>query len=416
MVKIQKPFFVLGIGCILGLMLGGAMAAAPEWNPVRTHPVEIGPQANRLIVGFRTTSDNAVIRMVQRHSRAEAVKITQAQTSEADVFTLVQRTGIAMSGSRQITPSMHVLFLPNTLYGADVAAALEQLRADPSVAFADVDQRRYAHALPDDPLFPATPNATTPASGQWYMNTPSSATILVDGVPTQDLSATDAISAWAITQGSTGTVIADVDNGIRFEHPDLLRAGFGGRLLPGYDFVGQDFNATSGVALGTFLVANDGDGWDPDPSDPGDWISTADQMNTALFPVANCPAQNSSWHGTRVVGVLGAITNNSLGIAGMTWNPYILPVRALGKCGGYDSDIIAGMQWAAGMAASGVPNNPYPADIINLSLGGTGACTAAYQSAISPLTGRLFDESGQSLTPSHAAKGEGAIAITYRAA
>jgi serine protease len=385
MVKMQKPFFVLGIGCILGLMLGRATAAPSEWNPVRTHPVEIGPEANRLIVGFRTTSDNAVIRMVQRHSRAEAVKITQAQTSEADVLTLVQRTGIAMSGSRQITPSVHVVFLPNTLYGADVAAALEQLRADPLVAFADVDQRRYAHALPNDPLFPATPNATAPASGQWYMNTPSAATILVDGVPTQDLSATDAVSAWAITQGSTGTVIADVDNGIRFEHPDLLRAGFGGRLLPGYDFVGQDFNVTSGAALGTFLVANDGDGWDPDPSDPGDWISAADQMNTALFPAANCPAQNSSWHGTRVVGVLGAITNNSVGIAGMTWNPYILPVRALGKCGGYDSDIIAGMQWAAGMAATGVPNNPYPADIINLSLGGKGACTTAYQTAIKPL-------------------------------
>jgi serine protease len=385
MVKIPKPIFLAGIGCILGLMLGSAMAAVPEWNPVRSHPVEIGPQASRLIVGFRTTSDNAVMKMVQRHSRAEPIKITQAQTSEADVLTLVQRTGIAMAGSRQITPSMHVLFLPKTLYGADVAATLQQLRADPFVVFADVDQRRYAHALPNDPLFPPTPNAAMPAGGQWYMNTPSAAMILVDGVPTQDISATDAVSAWAITQGSTSTVIADVDTGIRFDHPDLLRAGFGGRLLPGYDFVDQDFNVTNGAALGTFLVANDGDGWDPDPSDPGDWISTTDQMNTALFPAANCPAQNSSWHGTRVVGVMGAITNNNVGIAGMTWNPYILPVRALGKCGGYDSDIIVGMQWAAGMAVMGVPNNPYPADIINLSLGGTGACTSAYKTAISPL-------------------------------
>jgi len=388
MVKIQKSIFVLGFGCVLGFNLGPAVAALPEWNPVRAHGVEIGPEASRLIVGFKASSDNAVIKTVQRHSRAYAIKISQARTSAADVATLLARTGVAAAGSRQITPSMHVVFLPKTLYGADVNAALAQLRADPAVAFADVDQRRYVHALPDDPLFPPTPNAVppaNPASGQWYMNTPTATPPLVNGVQTQDLSATDAVSAWAITQGSTGTVIADVDNGIRFEHPDLGRAGFGGRLLPGYDFVGEDLNANNGMALGTFLIANDGDGWDPDPSDPGDWINTTDQMNASLFPSASCPAQNSSWHGTRVVGVLGAITNNNTGIAGMTWNPYILPVRALGKCGGYDSDIIAGMQWAAGMAVTGVPDNPYPADIINLSLGGTGACTSAYQTAIGPI-------------------------------
>ena len=77
------------------------------------------------------------------------------------------------------------------------------------------------------------------------------------------------------------------------------------------------------------------------------------------------------------MGVLGAITNNDVGIAGMTWNPYLLPVRALGKCGGLDSDIIAGIMWSVGMtvfdeSGNPVPSNPYPADIINLSLGGTG--------------------------------------------
>jgi serine protease len=388
MIKIQKSIFVLGFGCVLGFCVGTAFGAA-EWNPVRAHGVEIGPEASRLIVGFKVTSDNAVTKTVQRHSRAQSVKITQAKTSESDVLSLAQRSGIAVAGSRQITPSMHVLFLPKTLYGADVNALLQQLRADPAVAFADIDQRRHAHGLPNDPLFTATPNASPPASGQWYMNTPSAATIMVEGVATQDLSATDAVSAWAITTGSSGTVIADVDNGIRFEHPDLLRAGFGGRLLPGYDFVGQDYNATNGTPLGTFLVANDGDGWDPDPSDPGDWISATDQMNTALFPAATCPEQDSSWHGTRVVGVLGALTNNDLGVAGMTWNPYILPVRALGKCGGYDSDIIAGIQWAAGMTVTGVPDNPYPADIINLSLGGTGPCTSDYQAVLPTIIGTM---------------------------
>jgi serine protease len=163
-----------------------------------------------------------------------------------------------------------------------------------------------------------------------------------------------------------------------------LGAAFGGRLLPGYDFVGEDQNPTTGADLGTFLIANDGDGWDPDPSDPGDWISQADLSNQ-LF--SSDTAEPSSWHGTRVVGVYGALTNNATGVAGMSWGPWILPVRALGKGGGYDSDIIAGIQWAAGMPVSGVPTNPYPADIVNLSLGGTGSCPTSYQTALTAVTG-----------------------------
>ena len=379
---------VLLFGMTLAGLLGpapGCGAAAAEWNPVRTHPVEIGPQASRLVVGFRATPGNSVTKAIRSRLKAQLIRVTQAQTSQADVASLAQRTGIAMARSRQFAPGMHVVFLREALYGMDVAAALEKLRADPSVAFADVDERRYAHVLPNDPLF--VPTAT--ASGQWYMLTPSTAT------PTSDAAATDAVSAWGITQtpgGSSGTVIADVDSGIRFDHPDLLRAGFGGRLLPGYDFVGQDLDSSNSAPLGTFLIANDGDGWDPDPSDPGDWIDSTDLTNSKVFPSKNCSTANSSWHGTRVMGVLGALTNNNTGIAGMTWNPYLLPVRALGKCGGLDSDIIAGIMWSVGMTVSDdsgnpVPDNPYPADIINLSLGGTGSCPSSYQSLVTQLTG-----------------------------
>jgi serine protease len=379
--KISALFTVTVLVAFLGLTPGYAAVTA-EWNPVRSHPVEIGPQANRLVVGFRATAGNSSIKRIKSR-RPQATYVTQAQTSRADVAALLQRTGIATMGSRQFAPSMHVVFLEKTLYGADVAAALDKLRADPAVAFAEVDERRYALALPNDPLF--LPTAT--ATGQWYMLTPSTAT------PTSDAAATDAVSAWGITQGSSGTVIADIDSGIRFDHPDLLRAGFGGRLLPGYDFVGQDLNASNSAPLGTYLVANDGDGWDPDPSDPGDWIDSTDLMNTAVFPSKNCSVSNSSWHGTRVMGVLGAITNNDVGIAGMTWNPYLLPVRALGKCGGLDSDIIAGIMWSVGMpvfddSGNPVPANPYPADIVNLSLGGTGgSCPADYASLVTQLTG-----------------------------
>ena len=383
MTRMARLLFVLAAGCTGCLVFGPAQAAAPEWNTVRTHTVEIGPQADRLVVGFRATGANSVVQSIKVRARTMSIRLVQAGTTDADAAGLSRRAGLAMAKSRQLTPSMHVLYLQKTLYGASVDAALKALRADPAVEFADVDHRRYAHAVPDDPLFLPVPGTS---AGQWYMQTPSAATVTVEGVATQDLSATDAVSAWNITTGSSGTVIADVDTGVRFDHPDLLRAGFGGRLLPGYDFVDQDYNRNTGAALGTFLIANDGDGWDPDPSDPGDWINSTDEQNS-LFPAADCPVADSSWHGTRVMGLLGALTNNATGIAGMTWNPYLLPVRALGKCGGYDSDIITGIQWAAGMSVSGVPDNPYPADIVNLSLGGSGACPTDYQTLINTLTG-----------------------------
>jgi serine protease len=393
MSRIGTLILIFGVGCCAMLSFAYAGGALPEYNPIRRDPVSIGPEAARLIVGFRTTPSNAVTRTVKSRIKARSFNITQANTSSTDVLSLAQRSGLGMAKSRQITSSMHVIFLTKTLYGADVASALAKLRADPAVQFAAVDQRRYPHSppvIPNDPLFVPTPGV---AGGQWYLLAPNPA-VVVEGVSTADLSATDAVDAWSITKGSSGIVIADVDTGVLFGHPDLLRAGFGGRLLPGYDFVGEDFNPSSPYnALGTFLIANDGDGWDPDPSDPGDWISAADQSNV-LFK--NDQAEGSSWHGTRVVGVFGAITDNDTGIAGMTWGSWILPVRALGKGGGYDSDIIAGIEWAAGMAVtnpdgSSVPENPYPADIINLSLGGgTDTCSssdgAAYESALTTVT------------------------------
>src|SRR5277367_1267622 len=400
MQRIERLFLVLACACCAALSAGQSPAASPEYNPVRRIPVSIGPEAHRLIVGFRATPANAVIKTVTFRRRQRTYSYTQAETAPATAQALAQRAGVAVTITRQITPSMHVLFLPKTLYGADVGRALAKLRADPAVEFAAVDQRRYAlgAVTPNDPLFLPTPGV---ASGQWYLLAPNP-TATVEGVQTQDLSAIDAVDAWGITTGSAsietssaGVVIADVDTGVVFDHPDLLRAGFGGNLLPGYDFVDQDYNPNSPYnALGTYLIANDGDGWDPDPSDPGDWINSSDVAN-ALF--SGDTVGPSSWHGTRVVGVFGAHSDNGIGVTGISWGSWILPVRALGKGGGYDSDIIAGIQWAAGLTVTNpdggsVPVDPYPADIINLSIGGsTDSSTSSdgmdYNTALTQVTG-----------------------------
>lgn len=299
---------------------------------------------------------------------------SHTQILEATSTHLRNIMGVGMLQRRGISNYMDGMQLQTPLNRKDFAKALAQLNADPNVEFAVEDKRRHIMALPDDQYFTAGSNRT----GQWYLNDPAA--------NSQWVSAINAISAWNYSTGggaANGIIIADVDTGVIFDHPDLLSVASGGKLLPGYDFVDCDQSTCTGSGL-TFLAANDGDGWDNDPSDPGDWVSNQDKTNNPAVFDSSCAVENSSWHGTRVSGILGALTNNTIGIAGTGYNARILPVRALGKCGGYDSDIIAGMKWAAGMAVPGVPVNPNPAKIINLSLGSAGSC-GVYQDVVNSI-------------------------------
>jgi hypothetical protein len=175
----------------------------------------------------------------------------------------------------------------------------------------------------------------------------------------------DVREAWRYGRGK-GTVLAVVDSGI-IAHPE-----FEGRILPGYDFISSA------------RIANDGDGRDADPSDPGDWVSKED-VDSGAFD-EDCTASNSDWHGTHVAGIALAAADNGVGIAGIAPLAKLLPVRVIGKCGGTDRDLIDGMRWAAGLEVSGVPNNENPADVINLSLGGEGSCSGQLQSAVDEIT------------------------------
>ena len=128
-------------------------------------------------------------------------------------------------------------------------------------------------------------------------------------------------------------------------------------------------------------VSNDGNGRDADASDPGDWVAAGE----CGF---GSPASNSSWHGTHVAGTIAALTNNASGVAGVAFGAKVQPVRVLGKCGGYTSDIADGITWASGGAVTGLPANPTPARVISLSLGGGGACDTTTQNAINGARGR----------------------------
>ncbi len=199
-------------------------------------------------------------------------------------------------------------------------------RQRPEVRFTEVNARAWPFAVPNDKLY----------AYQWHY-------------PAMNLPA-----AWDVTTGSGSVVVAVVDTGI-VPHPELSP-----RVLPGFDMIGDP------------AIAGDGNGRDTDPTDMG----------------RDLPNGESSWHGTHVAGTIGAVTNNGDLVSGVDWNAKLLPVRVLGRGGGTTFDIAAGMAWATGQNVPGVPQNPNPARVVNLSLGGGDSDPSpTYQDVIDPAVG-----------------------------
>ncbi|MEJ6005958.1 S8 family serine peptidase [Paucibacter sp. AS339] len=316
------------------------------------------PDSARVIVRFKPEAASVRAKiMAARMSRSSAMDVAQTRATGLGL-----RTGMHALGGLRARLSLDERTHVFTASGIDSATLAKRLGQDSEIESVAVDQRRRHFAVtPNDPLYvgnggiaPTAGNGS--ANGQWYLKAPSN-------VPGEAVSSINAPAAWDLGTGSSAVVVAVLDTGVRMDHPDLA-----GQFVGGYDVVG--FSTSAGVA-----TANDGNGADSDASDPGDWVSQADIDGGTLG--SGCTSEdltNSSWHGTRVSGLIAAASNNGQGIAGVAWGVKILPIRVLGKCGGYDSDIMAGMKWAAGISVPGLPANPNPAKVLNLSLGGTGTC------------------------------------------
>lgn len=163
-------------------------------------------------------------------------------------------------------------------------------------------------------------------------------------------------SAWQATTGSPSVIVAVLDTGILKNHPDIE-----GQLVDGYDMVSDQVNDANDW--------RDHVGRDGDASDPGDYAQAGACGNGS-------PAWDSSWHGSFVAGQIAAKQNNGVGISGIAPGVKVEPVRVLGRCGGTDADILAGMIWASGGAVDDVPTNQHRAQIVNMSLSGQTSSTA----------------------------------------
>jgi serine protease len=295
----------VALTCATLLLLPGQPARAQTRSPT--------PNA-RVIVKYRADSP-----FLRRETLATGKERLTAREA------LAQRIGRSLRAGADIGERTQVLFAT----GMTSRELAKRLATENDVEFAVPDERRHRMTAPNDPLYFTGPLISGlsggPTSGQWYLR-----------APTAELqSAINAEAAWNYTFGSPGVVVAVLDTGVRFDHADLLRVAVGGNLLPGYDMI-NDLD-----------TANDGDGRDADPSDPGDWLTDAEVMQGGIFE--DCTAENSSWHGTQTTGLIAALTGNGIGMASVGRNVRVLPVRVLGKCGGFDSDIVAAMRWAVGL-------------------------------------------------------------------
>ncbi|MCI2262386.1 S8 family peptidase [Xanthomonas indica] len=330
----QRPWLVvLGASALTSLLL-----ATPAFaGDVNLSGLSSEPTVQRFIV---KTRDAAPISISSASAAAAAPSAALRATLQSAAAALPAKNGraLGLTPLRRLALGPEVVKASRPLDRAEAETLMRQIAADPNVEYVEVDQRMTIALTPNDPRL----------GDQWAFGT-SNAGINVR-------------SAWDKATGN-GVVVAVIDTGIT-SHPDL-----NANILPGYDFI-SDADA-----------ARDGNGRDSNPADEGDWAAAGECYSGS-------PASDSSWHGTHVAGTIAAVTNNGTGVAGTAFNAKIVPVRVLGKCGGYTSDIADAITWASGGTVSGVPANQNPAEVINMSLGGSGTCSSTYQNAINGAVGR----------------------------
>ena len=261
---------------------------------------------------------------------------TPAQRDIAQMQSVLDRaaasTGVTLVHVRRMATGAEVIRASRKLDSAAATTLMQAVAADPAVEYIEVDSVHAPLWVPNDARY----------SEQWALKEASAYGIHAE-------------RAWDLADGK-GMVVAVVDSGV-LPHADLPT------LLPGYDFVSD------------VLSAADGDGRDADPTDPGDARIEA-ECGEGMH------AMSSTWHGTKVASVIGAVTHNAKGVAGVARAASIVPVRVTGKCGGTTSDIADAIIWAAGGPVPGVPENVHPAVVVNLSVGVEPACGPTMQRAV----------------------------------
>ena len=324
--KTYPALWRLWAAAIIGAAPFAAHAAVPQFTAMGKAEQQFNAQTDRMIVKYKD-------------ARVGPMGAAIAPALGADRLAIVKRAGqqfgLNMRMLHATATGANIVQLDRKMNLDEVAALARELKSrDSSVEYAEPDRILQALATASDPRY----------GEQWHYFEASGGLRLP--------------AAWDLASG-WGVNVAVIDTGFR-PHADLV-----GQIAQGYDFVTDTW------------MANDGGGRDSDAQDPGDAIAAG-----ACGNGKPATSRNSSWHGTHVAGTIAARTNNTLGGAGVAFNARVVPVRVLGRCGGYTSDIADGIIWASGGAVPNVPPNANKAKVLNLSLGGPGVCDSTTQAAI----------------------------------
>lgn len=346
---------VLAIGAT-GTAAGsdGRILGARTVEPA-AQPLQAGTDGRRFVVRLRDPSPpraaqalgDSLERAVARAGLGRALPATANAPARPPVGAEVLRAMAA--------PGWHVVRTSRPLSAVEAAGFIRELSADPAVAGAEPD-RLYQRLGTPAPVPMTAPDDPNYAQYQWNF-------FHADG-------GVRAEEAWQISTGE-GVVVAVLDTGIVEHHLDLQA-----NVVPGYDMLSD-----------ARVSRRDTDERVPGGWDLGDWVEANECVALGAGPH---PATPSSWHGSHVAGTVAQETGNGVGLAGIAHGAQVMPIRVLGSCGGFGSDISDGMIWAAGGAVEGLPDNEHPAEILNMSLGSAGptGCPALFQDAIDAVNAR----------------------------
>jgi thermitase len=292
--------------CAIGALAGAAEAAprgtetplSPAADLVRPALEQGEAIPGEVLVGFRRAARGVERAAARRHA---GVRVRRALRVEGVQLVTVNR-------------------------GSSTREAIERLELDPAVRYAEPNRlRRPSATVPNDPEF-----------GQlWGLHNTGQSIDGIAGLPDSDI---DAPEAWDLATGG-GTLVAIVDEGIAYDHPDLAP---------------NMWRNPGEIA---------GNGADDDGNGYVDDVHGIDTVDRDSDP------RDFGGHGTHVAGTVAAAGDNGIGVAGVSWQAELMAVRALGPNGGTDAEVAEAFDYAGDMGAR----------VVNASLGGPGASETLQQ-------------------------------------